>query len=428
MGKKENPFILSFCVWVGPVIFERGEPGLKIMDTKQISIADLKMADYNPRQISNNDMASLVNSIREFGFVEPVVVNKDNTVIGGHQRLIAAKQLSIEEVPVVYVDLSKKKEKILNLALNRIHGDWDMTKLSMVLEELKLGNGDEIGLTGFELGEIDEIIDSQQPEPEEDDFDADAAAARIKNAKSRRGEVYELGKHRLMCGDATCREDVDKLMDGKKADALIYDPSWDDYKVLPECSDILCRLVFTDPSRLKDVVDIFGSPDWLFAWDCVTTWYVPNQPLKRIKIALWYGNTEDYDFDGQHYGEPEKPKLVKNKRGKYNYVGDLRGKHLADLFVEPITVLHSNKEFGSYAKPLTWIRMLLGNCTTGDVYDPFGGSGTTLIACEQTNRICYMMEIDPVYISVILDRWSKFIGEDPIRLEDKKEWSKIKEE
>lgn len=133
------------------------------MRTKQVKIADLKLADYNPRQITDHDMASLVNSIREFGIVEPVVVNKNNTVIGGHQRLVACQQLSIERVPVVYVDLPKKKEKILNLALNRIHGDWDMGKLSVVLEELKLGNGDEIGLTGFELGEIDEIGEMSKP-------------------------------------------------------------------------------------------------------------------------------------------------------------------------------------------------------------------------------------------------------------------------
>jgi ParB-like chromosome segregation protein Spo0J len=140
----------------------KAHPGTA-MQTVQRRIADLKMADYNPRQITDTDMASLVNSIREFGFVEPVVVNKDNTVVGGHQRLRAAQQLSIEEVPVVYVDLPKKKEKILNLALNRIHGDWDMSKLSVVLEELKLGNGDELQMTGFSELEIGNLLAPDRP-------------------------------------------------------------------------------------------------------------------------------------------------------------------------------------------------------------------------------------------------------------------------
>jgi len=139
------------------------------MNTTEVKISDLKLAKYNPRQISNDDMASLVNSIREFGFVEPVVVNKDNTVVGGHQRLIACKQLGYEEVPVVYVDLSKKKEKILNLALNRIHGDWDLQKLSLVLEELKMDNGGDISLTGFSEIEIEQIINPEIKQPEYDE-------------------------------------------------------------------------------------------------------------------------------------------------------------------------------------------------------------------------------------------------------------------
>lgn len=128
------------------------------MKIEHVKISDLKMAGYNPREMSNDDMASLVNSIREFEIVEPIVVNKrTGNVVGGHQRIIACKQLSIKEVPVVYVDLDEKKEKVLNLALNRIHGDWDMEKLSVILGELKLDDMDELSLTGFSEIELENI-------------------------------------------------------------------------------------------------------------------------------------------------------------------------------------------------------------------------------------------------------------------------------
>lgn len=145
------------------------------MKVEHVKISDLKFAGYNPRLISNDDMASLVNSIREFGMVEPVVVNKDNVVIGGHMRLRACNQLSIEEIPIVYVDLDKKKEKILNLALNRIHGTFDIEKLSVVLGELKLDAMDDLSLTGFSEIEIGEILDSQiDLKDSEDSFDAES--------------------------------------------------------------------------------------------------------------------------------------------------------------------------------------------------------------------------------------------------------------
>lgn len=135
------------------------------MKIEHVKISDLKMAVYNPRQISNDDMASLVNSIREFEIVEPIVVNKrTGNVVGGHQRIIACKQLSIEEVPVVYVNLDEKKEKVLNLALNRIHGDWDMEKLSVVLGELKLDDMADLSLTGFSEIELGEIVDKPKAE------------------------------------------------------------------------------------------------------------------------------------------------------------------------------------------------------------------------------------------------------------------------
>lgn len=384
------------------------------MRTKQVKIADLKLADYNPRQITDHDMASLVNSIREFGMVEPVVVNKNNTVIGGHQRLVACQQLSITQVPVVYVDLPKKKEKILNLTLNRVHGDWDMGKLSIVLEELKLGNGDEIGLTGFELGEIDEIIDSQIPEDEgEDNFDGQGEAAKIKKPISKRGEVYQLGRHRLMCGDATVKADVEKLMDGKKADMVFTDPPYNVNIDYGQCNDNkplreyevfslqwlgLCRLyssqILFTPGTGRGLghpnIQMWfriAPPDWILCW-------VKKNAVGHSSLG-GFNNWEPLFFYGQ----------VKNKIPQ-------------DIYDIPITVQADVADSqGSKLHPTPkqvklWV-MVLKDFTNRDdsVADFFGGSGTTLIAAEKTGRVCYMMEIDPVYCDVIQKRYEEYVGE-----------------
>lgn len=387
------------------------------MRTKQVKIADLKLADYNPRQITDHDMASLVNSIREFGIVEPVVVNKNNTVIGGHQRLVACKQLSIESIPVVYVDLPKKKEKILNLALNRIHGDWDLGKLSVVLEELKLGNGDEIGLTGFELGEIDEIIDSQIPEDDgEDNFDGQGEAARIKNPISKRGQVYQLGRHRLMCGDATVKADVEKLMDGKKADMVFTDPPYgietvqsnqvggggstkfgkvgggnivpsSTYRVIEGDNNTDAARGFYHLCISRGVVKLvfFGGnyfTDFLPPSSCWIIWDKENT-----------GNFADAEMAWTSFNGSAR-------LYRWTWNGLVRkGKRVDEL----VSRVHPTQ------KPVGLFTQILNDFATEIILDGFGGSGTTLIAAEKTGRVCYMMEIDPVYCDVIRKRYEEFI-------------------
>ena len=171
-------------------------------------------------------------------------------------------------------------------------------------------------------------------------------------------------------------------------------------------------LAFCDGQRIHDVVSIFGAPSWAFVWDCITSWFTPSRPLRRMKICLWYGDLDKYDQNGSHYGEPGEAKTVTNTRGSYNYEPDIRGKHLSDVFVAPITKLHSENEH-SHSKPIDWIRMLIANCTQGDIYDPFMGSGTTLIAAEQIGRKCYGMEISPAYVAVILQRYFDATGKEP---------------
>jgi len=195
------------------------------LQIKDIPIDKLRPAIYNPRvdlQPTDKTYQKLLNEIGQFGLVEPIVVNHDMTVIGGHQRLKIAYDLGFKTIPCNVVNLDKRKEKILNIALNKIQGDWDMPRLKDLLEELDTGDmdaleHDEIYLTGFDEEEIGELMTQFNPDAEEDDFDPDKAVEEIKEPICKLGDIWQLGKHRLMCGDSTKREDVEKLMDGKKA-------------------------------------------------------------------------------------------------------------------------------------------------------------------------------------------------------------------
>jgi len=355
--------------------------------------------------------------------VEPVVVNKNNTVIGGHQRLIACKQLSIDTVPVVYVDLSKKKEKILNLALNRIHGDWDMDKLAVVLEELKMDDGDDLSLTGFSEIEIGEILDSQiEDDGSEDEFDAESEASKIKNPISKRGEVYQLGRHHLMCGDATVREDVEKLMDGKKANMVFTDPpygmnmgfendekngielkNWND-KWIQNLPKVTAFLSFHSPRLFWTLLDSAREKGWKF--ERYFTFYKSND--RAFPWHGWLAVSEAILLftKGKHKYNPKPP-----PKSEYSFWHDTyEWTHKNLVFDES---KEDRQGFHVTIKPLPVVMNLLWRLTLENqmVVDLFGGSGTTLIACEKTGRVCRMLEIDPVYCDVIRNRYEKYVSE-----------------
>lgn len=409
------------------------------MRTKQVQIETLKLAGYNPRQISNDDMASLVNSIREFGMVEPIVVNRDNTVIGGHQRIVACKQLSIAKVPVVYVDLPKKKEKILNLALNRIHGDWDTEKLAVVLEELKMNDGNDLHLTGFQLEEIGEILDSQiEDDGSGDDFDAQAEAQKIKKPKSKRGQVYQLGRHRLMCGDATSKQDVEKLMEGKKADCIFTSPPYAVGANYPSYSDTLENLRillnygaqhwnqnivsggfvvlnFGDIASAQEILKTNNPCEYPMAleyWPIFRKhgfvlwsrriWCKPNPRVHSPQCIGSNRAATDWEhiWSWKTSGDP-----IRVRVDGESCLGWIDTTH--EKGVEIGKEIHVAGMAVSIAQRMVKIHSRLGR----SVYDPFGGSGTTLIAAEKTDRICHMMEIDPVYVDVIRKRYKEYVSQ-----------------
>ena len=200
------------------------------MNIETRKIVDLHQAEYNPRKKlapSDTEYQKIARSIEEFGYIDPIIINSDNTIIGGHQRAAVLFDKGYTEIQVVVVDLPKDKEKALNIALNKISGEWDMEKLSELLQELEAENFD-LSITGFSDEEIDTIMREfcDEASAEDDNFDSEAEYDAIKEPFTQLGDIWLLGDHRLMCGNSCIASDVEKLMDGERARLIITDPPY----------------------------------------------------------------------------------------------------------------------------------------------------------------------------------------------------------
>lgn len=361
----------------------------------------------NPRK---NDPAvkRVADSLNKFGWGSPIVARRETReIIAGHTRWKAAEVLGMEMVPARFVNLSERDAHLLALADNRLGeiAEWDDAAVAAILSEYSLEEADLAGWDAKSLEEIGASLDPGEPEA-----DAEPQIDRAEELRRKwgvePGQMWRLGRHTVWCGDsAHCPVGAD-------APTLFFDPPWD---AMPTTLPRASTLAFCDGQRAADVVRLFGAPTWVFAWDCVSSWYTPNRPLRRMKLCLWYGDLGTYNPDGAHYGDAGQEREVFNSRGSYTFKPDPRGKHLSDVFSQPITKLHAESEH-AHSKPTDWIRLLLGNCSGGDVFDPFLGSGTTLIACEQLGRTCLAAEIDPGYVAVTIQRWVDATGGTPERL------------
>ena len=391
-------------------------------DIKHIkAINDLTFDDRNANKGTARGSTMLERSLREYGAGRSILVDRNGKVIAGNKTLENAAGAGIDDLLVVQTDGTKivavqridldmdsdSRARELALADNRVGQvslEWDASMLAEL--------GGEIDLSTFwSRDELADILDVKHEGDGGDDFDTTPQDG---PTRVQPGELWQLGRHRLLCGDSTNREDVERLMAGERADTLLFDPPWDAEITPPDGYRSI--LAFGDGSTVGNVVQLFGTPIWLFVWDCVSSWYTPNRPLRRMKLCAWYGDLSTYDFDGYHYGDAGGVRDVRNTRGEYSFVPDPRGKHLSDVFSQPITQLHAESEH-SHSKPIDWITLLIANCTRGDVYDPFLGSGTTLIACERTGRRCYGIEIEPRYCDVILRRWEAEANGEAVRVD-----------
>jgi hypothetical protein len=361
---------------------------------------------HNARTHSDEQVAQIAGSIREFGFTNPVLIDASGTIIAGHGRVLAARKLSMPSVPCIRLGhLTPAQVRAYVIADNRmaLSAGWDEEMLRAEIANLQ-ADGFDVGQIGFTDEEIAALL---APPANEGQTDPDDVPEPEPDAVSALGDVWILGAHRITCGDGTSPEWIKCKTPG----LAVFDPPWDaDCAKSPPAVSAASTIAFTDCQRISDVVALMGSPAWVFVWDCVSSWYTPNRPLKRGKMALWYGNLKSYNPEGAHYGEPGEAKTVTNTRGTYAYKPNPKGKHLSDVFQRPITAAHSKGEESSHShsKPVDWVRMLYANCSEGPIVDPFSGSGTSIIVAEMLGRSCESCELSPAYVDVAVKRWQAF--------------------
>lgn len=385
-----------------------------------LPVSALIPADYNPRKDlkpGDSEYEKLKRSLTEFGYVEPVIWNKTTRrVVGGHQRLkVLQTELGINEVDCVVVELDETREKALNVALNKISGDWDTSKLALLIADLD-GSDFDAELTGFDDTEIEELIGSlDEGEVKDDDFDLTAALEQAAFVEA--GDVWSVGRHRLACGDATKMQDVNVLMDGKIANLALTDPPYNvafkssgglSIKNDKQTSDAFYEFLLASFKNMASVLEPGGSV-YVFHADTEGLNFrraFIDAGLKLSGCCIWV--KDSLVLGRSPYQWQHEPVLFGWKPGgKHHwYVG--RRETTVWNFAKP----KKNSDHPT-SKPLDLLAYPIGNSTQANsiVLDLFAGSGSTLMACEQTGRIAYCMELDPKYASVILRRYAEATGD-----------------
>ena len=369
------------------------------MQTVNYPIEQLVFAEYNPRQLTKDQYKNLKDSITRFGLVDPMIVNthkeRKNILVGGHQRVKVAKDLGFEEVPCVEVKLTPDKEKELNIRLNKNTGEWDYDALANYFD---VGELTEWGFTEDDL---------QFTEPEEiAGLIDDDEVPEVEESITKTGDIWILGEHRVLCGDATKKEDVERLMDGKKADMVFTDPPYGigyEYNTHQDKQGgeylKFCDSFWNVLKTFSELIIITTGWKYKKFWwnknptDCIY-WFCKNKTsggkasyLRKVEPVFIFGE------------------IIKKYKEDYfevlnNYNNEVKGLHTCPKPVELLQEL-----------------IVTQTKTSSYVLDVFLGSGSTLIACEKTNRKCYGMEIDPHYCDVIVKRWEDYTGKKAERME-----------
>jgi DNA modification methylase len=434
----------------------------------EVPIDDLRPDPANPRRISEDELDALERSLRQFGFVQPVLARReDRTVIGGHQRLVAARRLGLATVPVTWLDVTVEQARLLGLALNKISGTWDEQLLARLLADLEAVPDVDLTLSGFGEDEVRDLLRSlevREKREHVESFDLDEALEEARRApRTKEGDLWVLGDHRLLCGDATSSADVARLLAGAEPRLLATDPpygvsldgSWRDgvYNALGPAEKTYMRVNGQadgddatralsgargrTPGHRNTTLSGDTRVDWSEAFALVpplTVGYVWHagvhaaevaQGLERIGFeivaqVIWDKGLFAMGRSWYHWSH-EPCWVVRKKGAKVPFRGS-RDQATIWRVPSPKMIMGGSAEprlDHPTQKPLVLFETPIRNhLRAGDsLYEPFCGSGTALIAAERTRTRCYAIEVDPIYVEVALARWERFSGQAAIRID-----------
>jgi DNA modification methylase len=403
---------------------EVGMTTTAVLSVEQVPIDLLRPDPANPRRIGDEELDALERSLRQFGFVQPVLARReDRTVIGGHQRLVAARRLGLQTVPVTYLDLSVEQARLLNLALNRISGSWDDQLLARLLADLETSV--DVSLSGFGEDEIRDLLrslETREKAERPEDFDLDSALEdATRTPRSKPGDLWALGEHRLLCGDATKPEDVERLLGGARPAMAFTDPPYNvslgDHggqqrgtrrrRIANDSMDPIAWEVFVRAWARTLLTSVDGA-----LYVCMSS---KEMPLVSRVLAEEGGHWSDtiiwrkdrFVLGRADYQRAYEPIWFGWREGaSHHWCGDRDQDDVWEINRPSDAPLHPTM------KPLPLMERAIANSSrSGDlVLDLFAGSGSTLIACERTGRRCAALELDPRYADVVLARWERFAG------------------
>ncbi|MHB8040662.1 site-specific DNA-methyltransferase [Streptococcus oralis] len=393
------------------------------MEIKELPLKELKPAAYNPRKKlkkGDKEYEKIKQSLLKFGYVDPIIVNEDLTVIGGHQRLTVLKDLDYETAKCVIVDLPKEDEKALNIALNKITGQWDEALLADLLLDLQESDFN-LDLTGFEPPEIDDILSNvHDKELSEDEFDVEEELK--KPTVSRNGDIWQLGKHRVICGDSTKAETYKQLLDDRKANLVVTDPP---YNVdVEETAGKILNDNMSDGDFYQFLLSMFTQVENHMEDDAsIYVFHADTEGLnfrKAFKNAgfylsgccIWKKNS--LVLGRSPYQWQHEPCLYGwKKKGKHQWFSDRKQTTIWE-YDRP----KSSKDHPTM-KPIQLMAYPIQNSSMRGtiVLDPFLGSGSTLIAADQTGRICYGIELDEKFVDVIVKRYIEVTGDTEVTVQ-----------
>jgi DNA modification methylase len=373
------------------------------LNVKYRKVEDLIPYVNNSRKHSDEQVAQISASIKEFGWTNPILIDGTNSIIAGHGRLMAARKLKMDEVPTIELGhLTDTQRKALVIADNKLalNADWDNTLLTIELDEL-LKDGFALDILGFNQDELAALL---EPEQVDGLTDEDAVPDVPEEPKTKLGDIYQLGNHRLMCGDSTSIDAVDKLMDGQKADMVFTDPPYNiDYQGVKDKREKIKNDKMPDNEFVDFLTESLMGCETMYV--CCSWHYAHLFREAMIKLArqpkamiVW-----DKVNPAQHLDKYFKQHEIIYYYGDYGGHKTLRG----DVW----TLKRQRNTVHPTMKPVELIEIALNdNVGKKIVYDGFGGSGSTMIACEKLGRHSRMMELDPKYCDVIVKRWEDFTG------------------